>query len=126
VQLARLQQLRLHGLEAAARRLRVLRRVDLAVGAAMLAIRIEPLRESAHRTLADLHLDDGECQAAIAAGVDPAAVVDPIDRARADRDAARACLTHPEQQPELYTEKQVSAMVDELGDVGAVIRRARP
>ena len=60
----RLRQLWLHGLEAAARRLGRLRRFDLAVDAAMLAIRIEPLRESAHRTLAELHLDEGNAGAA--------------------------------------------------------------
>lgn len=68
-------------------------------------------------------------QEAIAAGVDPVAVVEPINRARAERDAARACLAHPVQQPEMYTETQVRAMVDDLGDlgdVGAALGRARP
>jgi hypothetical protein len=60
------------------------------------------------------------------AGVDPAAVVDPINRARTERDAARACLAHPGQQPEMYTEAEVRAMVDQLGDVGAAIGRAYP
>jgi DNA-binding SARP family transcriptional activator len=60
----RLLQLRLHGLEAAARRLRTLRRFHLAVDAALLAVRIEPLRESAHRILAELHLDEGNARAA--------------------------------------------------------------
>lgn len=58
--------------------------------------------------------------------VDPAAVVDPINRAYTERDAARACLAHPEQQPELYNEEQVRAMIDELGDVGAAIGCAGP
>jgi hypothetical protein len=49
-----------------------------------------------------------------------------VNEPRAERDAARACLAHPEQQPELYTEAQVRTMIDELGDVGAVIGRARP
>lgn len=33
---------------------------------------------------------------------------------------------NPEQQPELYNEAQVGGMIDELGDVGAVIGHARP
>jgi len=82
--------------------------------------------ETARQQLAAAEATLRRFQEAIAAGVDPVAVVDPINRARAGRDAARACLAHPEQQPELYTEAQVSASVDELGDVGAVIGRARP
>jgi hypothetical protein len=82
--------------------------------------------DAARQQLAETEATLRRFQEAIAAGVDPTAVVDPINRARAERDAARASLAHPEQQPELYTEAQVRAMVDELGDVGAAIGDARP
>jgi Recombinase len=82
--------------------------------------------DAARQQLAEAEATLRRFQEAIAAGVDPTAVVDPINRARAERDAARACLAHPEQQPELYTEAQVRVMVDELGDIGAAIGRARP
>lgn len=85
-----------------------------------------PGGDAAQQRLAEAAATLRRFQEAIAAGVDPAAVVDPINRARAERDAARACLAHPEQQPELYSEAQVRAMVDTLGDVGAVIGRASP
>jgi hypothetical protein len=97
---------------------------------ALVASQVDP-RAMARGDAARQQLGEAEAtlrrfQEAIAAGVDPAAVVDPINRARAERDAARASLAHPEQQPALYTETQIRAMVDELGDVGAAIGGARP
>jgi len=70
--------------------------------------------ETAPQQLAAAEATLRRFQEAIAAGVDPVAVVDPINRARAGRDAARACPAHPEQQPELYTEAQVSASVEAI------------
>jgi DNA-binding SARP family transcriptional activator len=52
----RLRQLRLHALEALARRLCDAGRFGAAVSAATEAIRLEPLRESAHHTLIAVHL----------------------------------------------------------------------
>jgi hypothetical protein len=82
--------------------------------------------DAARQQLAEAEATLRRFHEAIAAGVDPTAVVEPINRARAELDAALACLAHPEQQPELYTEAQIRAMVDELGDIGAVLGRARP
>lgn len=59
VERERLCQLRLHALEALARRLAGLGRYADAVEAAMAAVRGEPLRESAHRTLIGVHLAEG-------------------------------------------------------------------
>jgi DNA-binding SARP family transcriptional activator len=55
----RTQQLRLRALEALTDQLLSLGYVDQALGAAMAAVAIEPLRESAHRALVRVHLTIG-------------------------------------------------------------------
>ncbi|RFU21698.1 SARP family transcriptional regulator [Geodermatophilus marinus] len=63
----RLRQLRLHALEVAAGRLAAARRYAEALEAAHLAVRAEPLRESAHRTLVRVHLAEGNPSEALRA-----------------------------------------------------------
>jgi len=63
----RLRQMRLHALEAAADRLAAADRHGEALQAAHLAVRAEPLRESAHRTLVRVHLAEGNLSEAIRA-----------------------------------------------------------
>ncbi len=55
----RLRQLRLHGLESLTRRLYRAGRYAEAVQAGMAAVKCEPLRESAHRTLIDVYMANG-------------------------------------------------------------------
>jgi DNA-binding SARP family transcriptional activator len=55
----RLRQLRLHALEALAEKLLACRRFGAAADAAYAAVRAEPLRESAHRTVVRVHLAEG-------------------------------------------------------------------
>ena len=55
----RLRQRLLHGLEALSRQLRLLRRWSEAVEAAMTAVNMEPLRESAQYVLAEAHVAEG-------------------------------------------------------------------
>jgi DNA-binding SARP family transcriptional activator len=55
----RLRQLRLHALEAVAERLAAAGRHGEALQAAYAAVRAEPLRESAHRTVVRVHLAEG-------------------------------------------------------------------
>ncbi|MBD5788261.1 SARP family transcriptional regulator [Cellulosimicrobium terreum] len=55
----RLRQLRLHVLEATARRLTALGRYGLALEAALAAVRADELRESAHRSVIEIHLAEG-------------------------------------------------------------------
>jgi len=55
----RLRQVRLHGLEALCRRLSALGRHALAIEAGMLAVAIEPLRETTQRVLISAHLGHG-------------------------------------------------------------------
>jgi DNA-binding SARP family transcriptional activator len=54
-----LRQTRLHALESLARGLSASGRHSDAIQAALAAIRLEPLRESAHRTLIEMHLAEG-------------------------------------------------------------------
>lgn len=80
----------------------------------------------AHKRLADAETALKRYQAAIAAGVEPSAVVDAINQARAERDAARAHLAQAPDQPPVMDLAEVYAMIDALGDVGSVIERAQP
>lgn len=54
-----LRQIRLHALESLARVLSKSGRHPDAIQAALAAVRLEPLRESAHRTLIEIHLAEG-------------------------------------------------------------------
>jgi DNA-binding SARP family transcriptional activator len=54
-----LRQVKLHGLETLAAAMTHARRYADAIQAALAAIRIEPLRETAHRTLIEAHLAEG-------------------------------------------------------------------
>lgn len=55
----RFHQVRLHALEVLSTRLAAAGRIGEAIDAATLAVTIEPLRESAHRAVIRLHLDEG-------------------------------------------------------------------
>lgn len=59
VERERVRQLRLHALESLAVQLAAQSRFGLAVEAALAAVRAEPLRESAHRVLLQVHLAEG-------------------------------------------------------------------
>jgi DNA-binding SARP family transcriptional activator len=62
----RFSQLRLHTLEAMARRLTAQGRYGLAIETAMIAIDIDPLRESSHRLVAAANMAQGNHPAALA------------------------------------------------------------
>jgi DNA invertase Pin-like site-specific DNA recombinase len=70
--------------------------------------------------LADAEAKLRRFQTAIEAGIEPAALVEAINQAQAERAAARAELENTE-EPSLLTEAEVYAMVDSLGDVGAAL-----
>lgn len=61
----RLRQLRLHALEAITRRLITVKRYSEAIEAAMMAVRLEPLRESATRALIVAHLAENNVVEAV-------------------------------------------------------------
>ncbi len=68
-------------------------------------------------------------QAAIEAGIDPAAIVDAINQAQAERAAARTKLDGRPAVQEL-TRQDVEAAIDSIGDIGAALtkpsRKASP
>jgi DNA-binding SARP family transcriptional activator len=63
----RLRQLRMHALEALAEKYAAAARYGEAVQAAYAAVRAEPLRESAHRTVVRVHLAEGNVAEAVRA-----------------------------------------------------------
>jgi DNA-binding SARP family transcriptional activator len=63
----RLRQLRMHALEALAKKFAAVGRYGEAVQAAYAAVRAEPLRESAHRTVVRVHLAEGNVAEAVRA-----------------------------------------------------------
>jgi DNA-binding SARP family transcriptional activator len=63
----RLRQLRMHALEALAEKYAAVGRYGEAVQAAYAAVRAEPLRESAHRTVVRVHLAEGNVAEAVRA-----------------------------------------------------------
>ncbi|TQN42887.1 DNA-binding SARP family transcriptional activator [Blastococcus colisei] len=63
----RLRQLRMHALEALAEKYAAAGRYGEAVQAAYAAVRAEPLRESAHRTVVRVHLAEGNVAEAVRA-----------------------------------------------------------
>jgi len=81
-------------------------------------------RIGATKRLADAEARLRRFQTAIASGVDPAALVEAINEAQAERAAARAELKGTP-VPSLLTDAEVYAMVDSLGDVGAALADAR-
>ncbi|WP_409464795.1 recombinase family protein [Amycolatopsis sp. GA6-003] len=64
-------------------------------------------------------------QDAIAAGIDPAAVVESINQAQADRAVAQAELAN-RGEPAGLSEAEVYAMIDSLGDIGAALADSEP
>jgi len=62
-----LRQLRMHALEALAHKLAAAGRYGEAVQAAYAAVRVEPLRESAHRVVVRVHLAEGNVTEAVRA-----------------------------------------------------------
>jgi hypothetical protein len=81
--------------------------------------------QQARKRHADAEASIRRFQAAIEAGIDPAALVDAVNRALAQRDAARAELDN-EPVPHGLNEAEIRAMVDYLGDVGASLNGADP
>jgi hypothetical protein len=79
--------------------------------------------EVAKKRLADAEGRLKRLQDAIAARIDPSAVVDAINEAQVQRAAARAELEGAP-APTLITDAEVYAMVDSLGDIGTSLKDA--
>ncbi|MBB5923604.1 DNA invertase Pin-like site-specific DNA recombinase [Actinoalloteichus hoggarensis] len=81
--------------------------------------------EHVRRRLAEAEAKLRRFQDAIGAGIDPAALVEPINQAQAERAAAHAELTDSP-APTTITDAEIHAMIDSLGDVGAALSEANP
>jgi Recombinase len=81
--------------------------------------------EDARTRLKDAEEALRRLQAAIVAGIDPAAIKEAVNAAQAQREAARAALAAVPPSS-LLDVAEVYAMIDALGDVGEVIKDARP
>ena len=81
--------------------------------------------QAVKKRLADAEATMRRHQAAIGAGVDPMALVEVINAAQAEREAARAALTSAGSVHTLG-DAEVYAMIDSLGDVGATLQDANP
>ncbi|MGH7746620.1 MAG: recombinase family protein, partial [Candidatus Dormibacteria bacterium] len=81
--------------------------------------------DQARRRLANAEARLRRHQAAIEAGVDPAAIVDAINQAQTERAAARAGLDERPTTQEL-TRQDVEAMIDSIGDVGTALTQVQP
>ncbi|WP_184728487.1 recombinase family protein [Saccharopolyspora phatthalungensis] len=84
-----------------------------------------PTLETAKTRLADAEARLRRFQAAIGAGVDPAALTEAINEAQAERAAARAELEN-RPAPNALTDAEIYAMIDSLGDVGPALSGAKP
>jgi uncharacterized protein YPO0396 len=82
-------------------------------------------RKAAKKRLADAEKRLRRFQDAIAAGIDPNAMVDAINEPQAQRAAAKAELDGAP-APTAVTDAEVYAMIDALGDVGAALKDAKP
>ncbi len=81
--------------------------------------------EAAKQHLAEAEARLRRYQAAIAAGVDPAALLEAINEAQAQRAAVRAALDN-RPTPNLLSPAEVYAMIDALGDVGHALSGTEP
>ena len=80
---------------------------------------------AAAKAVADAERRLRRLQSAIEAGVDPAALVEPINRAQDELEAAQTEQRHAPSVQALGR-ADVEAMIDYLGDVGSALKRADP
>ncbi len=97
--------------------------VDLLLAAQPASVSVDTDEAKKRRADADQRLR--RYQAAIAAGVDPDAMIDAINQAQAERRAAQAEIDSTPTSPVL-TAADIHAVIDSLGDVGAALDEARP
>jgi len=65
-------------------------------------------------------------QDAIAAGVDPAALIEPMNQAQADRAAAQAEIDSTRSSGPVLDDARLRAMIASLGDLAATLTEAKP
>jgi DNA invertase Pin-like site-specific DNA recombinase len=82
-------------------------------------------REAAKARLADAKAALRRFQSAIAAGIDPTAIVEAVNEAQAQRAAAEAELANTPEASRIGR-AEVYALIDSLGDIGTKLRRGSP
>ena len=82
-------------------------------------------REHARRRLTNAEAKLRRHQAASEAGIDPAALIDAINQAQAERVAAHAELNGQPAAQEL-TRQDIDTMIDSIGDISAALAEAEP
>ncbi|WP_084145477.1 recombinase family protein [Amycolatopsis jejuensis] len=93
-------------------------------------VEAQPVGKPGSDGAARRRLDEAEAklrrfQDAIGAGIDPAALVESINEAQADRAVAQAELASTG-QPAGLTDAEVYAMIDSLGDIGTALNDGEP
>jgi hypothetical protein len=83
-------------------------------------------RQAMKKRLSDAETRLRRLKDAIMAGADPAALVESINEAQAQRAAAQAELSVAGPAPSVPTDADIYAMVDSLEDVGDALNRANP
>lgn len=83
------------------------------------------IRDGVKQRLADAETRLQRHRAAIEAGVDPAALVEAMNEAQAERAAAKAELANAPVVATV-TDAEIYAMIDSLGDVGRVLTERKP
>jgi len=81
--------------------------------------------QQARRKLDDAETRLRRLQRAVEAGAEPGALVDALNRAHEERQAARADLDRLP-APRALGRAEIEAIVDQLGDVGAALNGAKP
>jgi DNA invertase Pin-like site-specific DNA recombinase len=81
--------------------------------------------QQARRRLADAEKRLRRLQQAIEAGANPTALIDPLNKAEQERQAARTDLDRSPVSPAL-SHADIAALIDDLGDVGQALNRADP
>lgn len=79
---------------------------------------------TARRTDAERRLQ--RFQGAIAAGVDPSALIEPMNQAQADRAAAQASIEATRASRPMLDDKRLRTMIASLGDLATTLTEAKP
>jgi hypothetical protein len=83
-------------------------------------------RQALKKRLSEAESRLQKLRAAIEAGVDPAALVESINQAHAQRAATRTELEADTPAPNALSDTEIYAMIDSLGDIGHALNQADP
>lgn len=99
--------------------------LDATVASLTASQSIDRGRNAAHPRLHDAETRVRRLQAAIAAGVDPAALVEAINETQAQREAAQVELQHTA-APDAMSSEDIYALIKSLGEIAPLLNHADP